>query len=377
MTDGSPTVLLTSRAVGDVNRSRILRAFCDHGPLSRADLARLAGVPRATIGAIVNGLMEDGLLAEEPGEKTGKVGKPGRPLWFRADAPLVLAVSFEPSEVIGARVNARGDVLERTAVTLACATATGDEVRAAVLAALQPLVAPHVLGVGIAVPGVVDTDSAVVLGSSQVPGSTGAELASSVSAALDLHVVVDNDARSQALGEKWFGDGRNIPALASLQTGEGIGVGLVLDGALHRGEGGFGGEIGQIPLVVDGALATWESIATLGWLRKQGVPGVTDAATLMASTEPGAAALRGLYARNLALGLAALLHLLGPMRVLLHGDVLSGGDAFVADVVGALKAIGLPGLDEMLDVRASRLDRDATLLGAAGLVLTDTFRLAR
>ena len=47
--------LLTPSDIGDVNRSRVIQAFCDFGPLSRADLAKMAGVTRATIGNIVSG----------------------------------------------------------------------------------------------------------------------------------------------------------------------------------------------------------------------------------------------------------------------------------------------------------------------------------
>ena len=109
-------VLLTTHLIGDLNRSRVLQAFCDHGPLSRADLARLAGVPRATIGTIVQNLLDAGLVEELEPDRDGKVGKPGRPLWFAPRAGLSVAVGFGPDRVRAALVNARGDRLAETAV---------------------------------------------------------------------------------------------------------------------------------------------------------------------------------------------------------------------------------------------------------------------
>ena len=77
--------LLSASTMGDVNRSRLLRALCDHGPLSRADLARMASVTRATIGGIVNDLLDAGMLEElEARPSAGQVGKPARPVWFAA-----------------------------------------------------------------------------------------------------------------------------------------------------------------------------------------------------------------------------------------------------------------------------------------------------
>src|SRR5687767_16008566 len=88
--------LLTPSDIGDVNRSRVLKAFCDYGPLTRAELAKMAGVTRATIGNIVATLVESGLIEEGEKRETGMVGKPGRPLWFGPRAGLTGAVSIEP-----------------------------------------------------------------------------------------------------------------------------------------------------------------------------------------------------------------------------------------------------------------------------------------
>src|SRR5713101_3590432 len=92
--------LLTPSDIGGVNRSRVIQAFCDYGPMSRADLAKMAGVTRATIGNIVLGLIESGLVEEiEAPARSGRVGKPGRPLWFGSSAGLSGAVSLGPDHV--------------------------------------------------------------------------------------------------------------------------------------------------------------------------------------------------------------------------------------------------------------------------------------
>ncbi len=386
------TVLLSNRQIGDVNRSRVLRALCDHGPLSRAELARLAAVPRATIGSIAQGLVEDGLLEEcEPTRESGRVGKPGRPLWFREDAGLCAAVAFGDHAVEAALVNARGDLLTRVEVACETAAAEPDAIVNAVLAAVDDVISAaraEVLGIGVAVPGVCDPTTGTVVGSGPVPGIRGRGLVSALEAAHGLPVLVDNDARAQALGEKWFGDGRGVSTFASVQTGSGLGVGLVLDGELYRGADGATGELGHTIVQLDGAACgcgltgCWETVATLRWLRSEaGRLGLPHAETLDASrlVELDSVPARQLlerYADHLAVGLVTLVHLLAPTRLLLHGDVVGGGEPLRALVAERLAARTLPHVREAVEVLLSSLDQDAGLLGAAGLVLSQRFRFA-
>ena len=387
-------VLLTRNLLGDVNRSRIVQAFCDHGPLSRADLARLAGVPRATIGAIVASLIDDGLLDEQEPDHSGRVGKPARPLWFGRDAGRTAAVVFDTDGVRAALVNARGERLADAAVDISVGEATPSRLAKAVVRAVEGVLPrrgrDRLLGVGLAVPGVCDTAAGLVVASGQIPGAEGDGLTRAVAEAVDLPVLVDNDARVQALGEKWFGDGRGVPTFASVQTGVGLGVGLVLGGHLYRGDDGRTGELGHMGVVPDGELCRcglsgcWETIATLGWLRREAaalaLPGAarldgTTLVALAASGHEGAQGLLATYADNLAVGLSALVNVLGAKHLLLHGDVVSGGETLRAAIESATRQRSLGYLRDDISVRLSALDADAGLLGAAGLVLSETFTL--
>lgn len=394
-TPGNGPMLLTRQRFGDVNRSRIVQAFCDHGPLSRADLARRAGVPRATIGAIVQGLLDDDLVEElGPERGTGRVGKPARPLWFGPLAGRSAAVVFEADGVRSALVNARGERLADARVPLDAHRAAPKELLQAVIEAVEQVLPKRrrdqVLGVGLAVPGVCDTAAGVVVASGQIPGADGDHLTHGVTDAFGLPVLVDNDARVQALGEKWFGDGRGVPTFASIQTGSGLGVGLVLGGHLFRGDDGRTGELGHTRVVADGERCTcgltgcWETIATLAWLRREarqrGLPRANrmDSAALVHAVEGGdgaAADLLDAYVGNIAIGLSTLVNLLGTRRLLMHGDVVRGGEVLRSRLEAATRDACLGHLRDDVTVGLSTLDVDAGLLGAAGLVLSETFTL--
>lgn len=386
----SRPVLLTTHVIGDVNRSRVLQSFVDHGALSRAELARLAGVPRATMGTIVQALMEAELLEELTPDRLGRVGKPGRPLWFAPRAGLCLAVGFDDARVRATLVNARGDRLAEHTVALATGEADAPTLLAAVEAAARAVrpEGENVMGLGIAIPGVCDTRAGAVVASGPLPGAVGTDLTRRLGATFSLPVHVDNDARAQALGEQWFGEARGTATFASVQTGTGLGVGVVLGGRLFRGDDGQVGELGHTQVVADGELCRcglrgcWETVASVRWLRaeatRRGLPGADRATTasLFALRTPEAQALLEQYATNLAAGMSTLVNLLGTRTMIVHGDVNGGGEAMRLLVENALREASLGYLSDEVTVVLSELDADAALLGAAAIVLSETFRLA-
>lgn len=388
--DANRPVLLTTHLIGDVNRSRVLQALVDHGPLSRAELARLAGVPRATMGTIVQGLLDAALLEEGEHSRDGRVGKPARPLWFAPRAGLSVAVAFDDEAVRGALITARGERVTDVRLPLATSDAKPKQLLAAVEKVIRSVLpnGEPVVGIGIAVPGVCNTQAGEVVGSGQLPGAVGTALTRAMADAFGLPVLVDNDARAQALGEKWFGDGRGTATFASLQTGTGLGVGVVLDGRLFRGEDGRVGELGHTQVVADGApcrcglRGCWETVATLRWLRaeaaRKGLAGAADAtsSSLSALGSPAANDLLEEYAQHLGAGLSTLVNLLGIRRVIAHGDIVGGGEPMRRRVEAAMAGASLGYLRDEVRLVFSELDTDATVVGAAALVLSETFRLA-
>jgi len=383
--------LLSPATVGDLNRSRVLQALWDNGAQSRADLARLAGVTRGTIGNIVQALVEAELI-EEGQPRTGHVGKPAVPLWFTEHAGLTAVATIDAGGIEAGLVNARGDVLAQEEAPLDAATADRAALESAVIGALAAAAsaASHdLIGVGIAVPGIYDPAHRVVRGSSPVPGLVGDWLPIAVERALGLPTVIENDSRVQALGEKWFGEGRGRHTFASLQTGHGLGVGMVIQGQLHRGGNPDAAEFGHMCVAFEGDLCVcglrgcWETIATLRWLRGAARSyGVRDAQDLTAATlveragrSSTAGALLEDYARHLAVGIANLQQIFAPETVILHGDAAGGGEPLRKLIEEQTRKRVFPGNAADVDIRISKLGTRAGLVGAAALVFSEHFSL--
>ncbi|MBV9083372.1 MAG: ROK family protein [Acidobacteriaceae bacterium] len=107
-------------------------------------------------------------------------------------------------------------------------------------------------GVGIGVPGFIDMDAGVVLGSANLPGFQGFPIRDEIQNRLGITIVLENDANAAALGEKWMGAGKEVLDLILITLGTGVGGGIIVDGKILRGFLGMAGEIGHMTVYADG-----------------------------------------------------------------------------------------------------------------------------
>lgn len=266
----------TSRA-GELNRARVLTTLYANGPLPRPELARLTGSTRATIGQIVQPLLDQGVLEElEPLASGAQGGKPARPLWFSESGWPVGAMLVLPGGVKAAVVTAGGTVLAVTTSAFR-PDATPETVSRQLVSVMRKAIARAgvaVHGIGVAVGGMVDTETGEVVRSDLAPVLNGLPVARIVGEDTSVPTYVDLHPRAQALGDLLFGVGRGETSFTSLYVGEGIGAGFIVDGALHRGARGAGGEIGHTvvdlggPLCQCGLRGCWEALANSRWLRE-------------------------------------------------------------------------------------------------------------
>jgi len=107
-------------------------------------------------------------------------------------------------------------------------------------------------GVGIGVPGFIDIDAGLVVGSANLPGFQGFPVRDEIQQRLGTPIILENDANAAALGEMWMGAGRNVKDLVLLTLGTGIGGGIVIDGKILHGAYGMAGEFGHMTVIPEG-----------------------------------------------------------------------------------------------------------------------------
>lgn len=103
-------------------------------------------------------------------------------------------------------------------------------------------------GVGIGIPGIIDAQTGTMRATANLPGWAGASVRQEIEQCLGCRVILENDAKVAALGEKWLGAGKDIEHLMILTLGTGVGGGIVLNGRIWPGTSGMAGEAGHITL---------------------------------------------------------------------------------------------------------------------------------
>lgn len=283
----------------------------------------------------------------------------------------VLAIDVGGTHLRAAVVSPDGVVLTRADRRTAQAQSG-----AAVAELAATLTADHRCAHGVAgLPGRVDYERGRLEYAPNVPPSWAAELtAGRLSDALDMPILLANDADMAAVGETYFGAGRGAADVVYVTVSTGVGAGVLLGRRLVRGRRSIA-EIGHT--VIDlralnvGRPATVENLGSgTALARIASAAGIVgDGAALARLVRAGDANATRVWteaAHAAAIGVANLAFLFTPQVIVLGGGVSSTGDLFTEPVRRYLQACGPPGLAETIEVRVAALGDDAGLVGAAG-----------
>ncbi len=107
-------------------------------------------------------------------------------------------------------------------------------------------------GIGVGVPGIIDSETGRLMESPNLPGWCDYDVKGDIERRLGMTVILENDANAAALGEQWLGAGRDAESLCMYTLGTGVGGGLVLGGKLWRGWNGMAAELGHCNVEPDG-----------------------------------------------------------------------------------------------------------------------------
>ena len=378
-------------ARGQVSAGELLQLVRSGRAVTRGALQQATGLSRATVGQRLDRLFRAGWLREGAG---GPVGSPlgGRPsitLEFDDSHAVVLAADLETRHARAAVLSLTGEILAEHSGTLVV-----EDGPDAVLGDLGHWFgellekaghrAEEVCGIGLAVPGPVDTVSGRVVQPPIMPGWDGYDIRGRLARAFTeatgappVPVLVDNDANLMAYGEQRTGF-PDCSAFVLVKVSTGIGAGVVVDGSLFRGIDGGAGDIGHIRVGAEalcrcGSYGCLAAVASGGAvarrLAEDGVPAASgsDVRDLLAAGHPAASALAREAGRQVGDVLATVVTLLNPGVLMVAGDL--AGTAFLTGVRELLYQRALPRSTAHLHVVTSRLGERAGLVGAGALVV--------
>jgi glucokinase len=238
----------------------------------------------------------------------------------------------------------------------------------------------RVLGVGLGLPGPIDTEKGMVHFFPNIPDWCEVPLTRILKSRLDLPVFIDNDANLMALAEHRLGAAKGSSNAVCLTLGTGVGGGIIIDKKLYRGSAFAAGEIGHMPLNEHGPRCNCGGSACLErYIGNRRIMEKTRAVfgkdlpleKISRLACAGNKKAQGIWIEvgtHLGICLAGVVNLLNPDCVVIGGGVANAGRLLFETVKHTLKSRAMSVQSGHVDIRKAKLGSDAGLIGSALLV---------
>lgn len=227
------------------NYSLILDMVMKKSPISRVQLAKEFGLSKVTVSAIINELIDEGLIIEI-GEGVGcaKGGRKPILLALNASFKYAIGVDIGTTNTVAAIGNLRGEVLAKTqrptrrnrsfkSVFKQVCQLTNEIIKT------SNIDRDSILGVGISVPGLVKSEDGVICVSPDLSWEN-VEINRTLSEMIGFPVVSDNCTRAMLLGAKWHGKAKDARNVFYVNIGYGVGSALMINNQIYSNHSEFG-----------------------------------------------------------------------------------------------------------------------------------------
>jgi len=349
--------LIQPSLLSRMNERQVLRAIQAHGPMSRAEVARYAGISAPTASKAVESLLRGGWLEEGDAPELVR-GRPARKLRLpgRTAQVLGLVIDAEQCRMVSAGLD--GTVCDESHLFPTPSTYEALIDQAACHAeTLMARPGIRTLGMGISMPGLLDYRQQRGILSPNVSITNGHTPAARLSERLGIDCILIQESHALCLAERYYGNARGLDNFAMLDATSGVGLGVMSGGQLLTGNRGFAGEVGHITVIPDGrecgcgnrgcletvacdSAAAWtvsrrtgrrvtveELIAHLSATDLAGAAPASDSAALTDALDT--------MTDYLAIGVAAVINLFNPSTLFIHSRLLQASDPLFDRMIAA------------------------------------------
>lgn len=255
---------------------------------------------------------------------------------------------------------------------------------------------PDVLAVGFGAPGPMNWQTGIVYSPPNLPGWKNVPLADAMHRRLGVPCYVDNDANVACYGEYWLGAGQGTESMAVLTLGTGVGGGIVVFGELLRGIDGTAAELGHLKVQRDGRLCgcgsrgCLEAYASVTGMVRTAIEGLEQGKEsrlkslgggdfkkitgkmISDAAQQGDAFAQWVFRETaiwLGLGIASIVNLQNPEKVVLCGGMIAAGDLLFAPVRETVMANAFEVPAKRCQIVPAGLGADSGVIGCAGCAL--------
>jgi len=273
----------------------------------------------------------------------------------------VIGVDLGGTKVLAARID--GTKIEASSRLLVSASGTKEQVISELITTIENVVDSSVTGIGIGVPGIVDVEQGILYDLQNIPSWKEVHLKKIIENRFELPVQVNNDANCFALGEKFFGKGREESDLVGLIVGTGLAAGIIINDRLYNGRNSGAGEFGMLPYLDH----IYEHYASGQFFTK--VHGINGEQLHLKAQGGDKEAIQifNEFGFHLGKAIIAILFSIDPQMIILGGSVSKAYEFFKTALWKSLDQFAFKSVIERLRIEISD-NPDVAVLGAAALI---------
>lgn len=382
----------TFQLMKSVNKTTVLNMIRLEGPISRASIAKKTSITPPTVSSIVKELMEEELVKESRLGKSSGGRKPTM-LLLNEEGCYVIGIDASSKQIKAIVCNLVGTILFRSEQSVHDHTTSEIFLQKMILVTKEALASVRskkkkVLGIGVAMHGVVEIESGISLYSSN-SGLKNVPIKETMEEEFDLPVVVENNSRAMTIGEYWFGDYGYTERFAAINIGRGVGSGLIKGNNLEYGAQGVAGEIGHVSISLDGEVCscgnrgcfetfvTGDAIVRRAKEQIKAAPNTLTAEQVFSFAQEGKKDYQLILEETgmlIGIGVINLIHTVNPDKIVLGGGVMKSADYLLPSIRTTIQERALTGkVKDKTVIEITQLGDDATVLGASALLLRELF----
>jgi glucokinase-like ROK family protein len=370
-----------------------LNAIKSYGPIGRAEIARRTNLSPATVTSIAAKLISQNLVLEKSaGDSSG--GRPPILLVINPKGGYVVGIKLTETQAVCALTDLEALIIAKSSMPLSGhdPIQVVDDLAHMIVSFIRAQKIPkkQLLGVGIGLAGIVDAENGI-LRQSPIYGWNSVPLRDMLQSKLHIPVYIENDVNTLTLTERWFGHGQGLDNFLTVTVGRGVGLGIVANGQFYRGQTGGAGEFGHTtidpkgPVCACGKRGCLESyVGDPGLIRaaqeaaargelSAPVKDIDELLSLAQAGENAAIQIFDQAGRVLGIGIANLINLFNPKKIIISGEGTREGDFLFVPMQESIQQHTMPGLYDPDTVVIAPWGDDAWARGAAGLVLREVF----
>ncbi|UGB31490.1 ROK family protein [Metabacillus sp. B2-18] len=370
------TITWNQHLVKKNNKALVLQLIMHREPISRADIAQISGLHKATVSSLVNELLEEELIYESgPGESSG--GRRPVILHFNKVAGYAIGIDIGANYVLSVLTDLKGNIVHENnhTVTQTPYPTIMNLVKSMIQSLMtnMPQSRYGVVGIGVGVPGIVNKEGIVLLAPNL--GWKNSDLKQDLEELFEVPVIVENEANAGAFCEQKFGAGKDYENMVYISAGIGIGVGIFLNRELYQGKNGFSGEMGHMIIDMNGkpcncgSQGCWEAYASEHALLEQAGSSIEAVLELAKNHDQTAQGLFKEVGKYLGIGINNIINTFNPDQVIIGNRLALAREWIEEPIKTTIENHTLTHHQNELQLDFSKLEQYSTVLGVSAFAV--------